>query len=125
MNISPNKQNNKQVKSNIPLTKTEIHSETLPHPDILKGYQQIPPDFPECIIAMAEKEQANAHKIERKSSNIILIQSFIGVITGFIALLFLCYLIYYSITIGQTSVAIAIVTAMAGVIGLFIYQGKK
>ena len=36
----------------------------LPAPDILLGYDEVLPGAAECIMRMAEKEQANTHEVE-------------------------------------------------------------
>lgn len=46
-------------------SKTEISSGPLPHPDLVKGYNEIIPDGAERIMRMAEKEQDNRF-IERQ-----------------------------------------------------------
>lgn len=46
-------------------TKTEISSGPLPHPDLVKGYDDIIPNGAERIMQMAEKEQENRFQ-ERK-----------------------------------------------------------
>ncbi len=103
----------------------DIHSGPLPHPEILKGYQQIDPSFPERIMAMAEREQEHAHSLEeQRNKNAILITT-IGVATGFIVFIMLCVALYFSIINALSSVAISIVGAMAGIIGLFVYVGRK
>ena len=44
----------------------ESFSGPLPHPEILKGYQQLIPDAPERILRMAEKEQSHRQSAENE-----------------------------------------------------------
>lgn len=112
-----------QEKS-LSVTKTEVYQGALPPPDMMQGYQQLDKSFPDRIITMAEKEQNHSHKVESKRNTTILIQSSIGLLAGLITMGTLCYLIYFAIASGQTSVAITIVGSMAAIIGVFIYKSK-
>ncbi len=46
---------------------TELYSGPLPHPSILKQYNEINPDFAERIISMAEKDQVHIIELNKKS----------------------------------------------------------
>ncbi len=109
----------------VALFQRDVHSGPLPHPETLKGYQDIDPSFPERIMAMAEREQEHAHKLDTERNKNAMLISTIGVTTGFVVFIMLCVALYFSIINALSSVAIAIVGAMAGIIGLFVYVGRK
>ncbi len=121
----PKPKKTNKIREQISVQKTEIYSGILPRPETMAGYQQIDPSFPERIISMAEKEQQHSHKIEKQRNVAILVQTTIGLLAGLIALGTLVFLTYLAITSKQTTVAVAIIGAMAAVISVFIYKGKS
>ena len=46
---------------------TELYSGPLPHPSILKQYNEINPDFAERIMSMAEKDQEHIIELNKKT----------------------------------------------------------
>lgn len=91
----------------------------------MEGYKELDPSFPDRILKMAEKEQCHAHKMDKRVHFSVLSQTAIGLLAGLSAMTFLCYLVYFSIIHDHSGVAIAIVSAMAAIIGIFVYSHKK
>lgn len=51
----------------IALHKSESYSGPLPHPDILKMYNELDPDFTKIIFTHFKEEQEHRHKIDNKA----------------------------------------------------------
>ena len=66
------------------VSRSEIFAGPLPHPDILKGYQEISPDLPGEILNMAKKEQDFRHSYLKKEAETESRDSLLGIIAAFI-----------------------------------------
>ena len=64
--------------------KTEFFSGPLPHPDILKKFNEIVPGSAERIIKMTEEQSSHRRELERKVINSDISRSKWGQILGFI-----------------------------------------
>ena len=51
--MKPTNNKNKNLQT-INVTQQQLYSGPLPHPDILKGFKEINPDYPDRILKMAE-----------------------------------------------------------------------
>ncbi len=104
-------------------TKLSSFSGPIPHPEILKGYKDVDPSFPERIISMAEREQksriALAEKREEESQRIARRGQIFG---GILAMLIIisCVLL---VLFGAHTVAIAIgTTTIIAISAIFVLQ---
>ena len=48
------------------ITASQYYSGPLPHPDIMKGYDELVPGAAERILSMTEKEQSHRHELETR-----------------------------------------------------------
>lgn len=127
---SPSRRSNTNVKAagNKNHAMIEITQDSfdgiLPHPDILNEYKAIHPDFPERLLAMAEKEGEHRRLCDSKLirnafwtdllNNIFALFS-VGIVV------FLCYLLIESNNAEEAaSVAQVVIVSLAGV---FIFRG--
>jgi uncharacterized membrane protein len=97
----------------------------LPHPEALERYNQIVPSAAERIIKMAETQHDHRIKIEKNVVDSNIAAQRLGTILGFIvamtAILGGIFLVY----VGKEATGIAsIVTALVGLVGVFVY-GKN
>ena len=97
----------------------------LPSPEILHGFENVLPGAAERVFKMVENEQAERHKNQRKIITISAISVFVGVLFSFSAVLFVGYLIYYSVKTEAYNVAIALSAIMASVAGVFLYRFSR
>lgn len=125
----PNKQSSDKSKKHnnhsLSVTKTEVYQGAIPPPDMMEGYGRLDSTFPDRILKMAENEQKHSHVMDNKTHWAVLVQTSAGVLSGVFTMVSLCYLIYFSISNNQSNVAIAIVGAMAAIIGVFVYRQKN
>lgn len=52
--MNPQNSNSQQTQTSIQLQKVQFYQGDIPHPEILKGLQEISPDFPERVFKIAE-----------------------------------------------------------------------
>ena len=109
----------------IAVRKTEIYKGAIPPPDMMEGYKALDPSFPDRILSMAEKEQAHVHEMDKTTQRFAILQISVGLLAGLLTMGCLCWLIYFAITSNLPEVAIAIVTAMAAIIGVFVFRNRN
>ena len=100
------------------------HSGPLPHPDVLKGYAEIDPSFPERIMKMAEENNKASIEHEELLIKESSINQKLGIITNFIICILglgvAAVLGIYGINIG------AAVTALGSLCpGIFAFIGMR
>ncbi|UZO81173.1 DUF2335 domain-containing protein [Aquimarina sp. ERC-38] len=125
MKPNKNKNPNENNQSGLSVTKTQLYKGAIPPPDMMAGYKKLDSTFPDRILKMAEKEQKHSHNMDSKTHFAIMLQTTVGLLSGVLTMASLCYLIYYSVSNDQSSVAISIVSAMAAIIGVFVYRFKR
>lgn len=97
----------------------------LPHPDVLKGYAEVDPSFPDRVIALTENQSQHRQNIENKVVDANIKSqtrgSFFAFILGLVIIIGAFALLYTGKSVeGMTSLVIAVGTLAAS----FIY-GKK
>jgi len=97
----------------------------LPSPEILQGFENILPGAAERLFKMVENEQKERHKNQKTIIRLSAIYVYIGVLFSFSAVIFVGYLIYYSITKDAFNVAIALSAIMASVAGVFLFRFSR
>ena len=101
----------------------------LPDPEALARYNQIIPDAAERIIKMAENEATSRRGNERMSVIHSIVITYLGMIFGFISVLIISALVWYSIykSYEKTAAAIAVgcIAAVAGVFVFFKRNAKR
>jgi uncharacterized membrane protein len=104
----------------------EMYSGPLPHPDLLKRYQDIVPDAPERILKMAEKQTEHRIAIEKKVIDGNIWNERLGVIAGFFVCIYALYLGTKILLSGHEGLGFAaIITPLASLVGVFIYTKYK
>lgn len=104
----------------------EMYSGPLPHPDLLRRYQEIVPDAPERILKMAEKQNEHRIEIEKKVIGGNIFNERLGLIAGFLVCVYALYLGTKILLAGhEVSGFAAIVTALGTLVGALIYAKKQ
>lgn len=114
-------------------SRTELFSGPIPHPDILKGYNELVPDAAERILKAFEKQSEHRECIEKETNkaNINLawantVERYVGLIFGFIIACIILYLIYILAINGNDTVAGILASAtIAAVVGLFLKKNNE
>lgn len=102
-----------------------MFSGPLPHPDVLKGYQQIDSSFPDRIFKLTERDQEHRielekyaiqenYKANKRGTNSAFIIAIVSIIVGAI-------LIYND---KNTAGLVAILTPLVGLIAVFVKSEK-
>jgi uncharacterized membrane protein len=104
---------------------TEVFSGPLPHPDILKKFNEIVPGSAERIIKMAEEQSTHRRELEKKVINSDISQSKRGQILGFIisitGLLVSAFVAVYGSAIAGGIIGIG---TLASLVSVFMYGSK-
>ena len=85
----------------------------LPHPDLLKQYGEINPDFPNIIVGMARDQQAHDFAIDNKQTDAQIKQVSAGQRLAFLTILLYSSFLFFCLYTGQYLSA-AIVGAVGG-----------
>ena len=120
-----NRKNQPKSNQRLSVTKTEVYQGAIPPPDMMEGYKILDSSFPDRILKMAEKEQSHAHQMSSKAHFSVMFQISIGLIAGVLTMASLCWLVFYAVSNSQPTVAIATVSGMAAIIGVFVLRYKK
>jgi uncharacterized membrane protein len=98
----------------------------LPPPEMMERYNLLDSSFANRIITMAEKEQEQQHKIQRKTTNSFIASMVLGMFFAFASVIIVSYLVYSCIDRGYSTAASTIaVGVIASVAGIFIYKDRK
>jgi uncharacterized membrane protein len=104
----------------------EQFSGPLPHPTILKQYDEVLPGGAERIVAMAERQSAHRQQLEKMVVESNCRNERSGTILGFVICMTTIGGGFYLILRGMDSGGIAaIVSSLAGLIFAFVYGKKK
>jgi uncharacterized membrane protein len=119
----PANQNN---RINNLLLQKQSFSGPLPHPDILRQYDEIIEGGAERIIKMAESQSAHRQELERwavKSGSVL---SFVGVAAALIISLGVLYVSYKLIAGGHTVIGTVLSSVnLVGLVSVFIYGTRS
>ncbi len=104
---------------------SEISHGPLPHPEILRAYGSINPDFPERILVMAENQAAHRQSLEKWTVKFDILSSYIGLFFAFIIVMTTLGGGIYLILSGHNVYGLgSIITALIGATSVFII-GRK
>lgn len=104
----------------------EMYSGPLPHPELLKRYQEIVPDAPERILKMAEKQNEHRIEIEKKVIGGNVWNEHLGLFTGFGVCMYALHLGTKILLAGHEVYGFAaIVTALGTLVGALIYAKQQ
>jgi len=104
----------------------ETYSGPLPHPSILKGYEDVLPGSADRILQMAENEADHRHKMDNKIITSRSRDSFLGVIFGFIISAIGVGGGVYLVATGTAGVGAAITAmSLSSLVGVFIYGTRE
>ena len=123
MNKQPRTENkSKKRKTELHIQQTSFHSGPLPPAEELQQFDSILPGLADRIVTMAEKEQSNAHELQRIAAKGAHRMIFAGWL--FLTLLGLMVLAYFAMLARMAVVAGLIITSL-GVASIFAYKGIK
>lgn len=105
--------------------RSESFSGPLPHPEILKGYDNVLPGAAERVLKMAEKEQDHRFDCDNKLIGGQLAQSKRGQWMGFTIVLILIAVAIMFFVMGDIILAGTILSVTIGSIATIFYLGKK
>lgn len=102
-----------------------IYQGPLPHPDVLKGYAEVDPSFPDRVIGMAENQSLHRQNLENKVIDANIKNERRGSIFAFIICLVISVGALVLLYNGKSLTGMAaLITAVGSIVGLFIY-GKR
>lgn len=97
----------------------------LPHPSILRGYDEVSPGAAERIIVMAEKEQTHRHSWEQRALSAERWYSMVGVLAGWTVAIALAVGAVVAAAYDQPAVGIALAAASATGMVWKLVQGRS
>lgn len=101
------------------------YSGPLPHPAILKGFEEVQPGAAERIIRMAENEATHRHSLERQDCRSFIMNERLGMVCGLVFGLFVAGGGLYCVLKGHPAAGSIIASIpMGGIIIAFI-QGRR
>lgn len=114
-------------------SRTESFSGPLPHPSILKGYNELVPDAAERILKAFEKQNEHREFIEKETNkaNIKLAwantgERYAGLVLGFVIACIILCLIYILAMKGHEAIAGILASAtLVAVVGLFLNKNNE
>lgn len=113
------------LKAVTKVTVSRMHIGPLPDPETLAAYSNLIPDGANRIMVMAEKEQAHAHLMDKKSLAIKKWMGFIGQIFGFCIGMTVVvggiFLIYNGFQGWGTTVSLG---GLTGLVAVFVYGSR-
>lgn len=108
------------------LLRTEVHAEAyqgpLPHPDMLRQFNEVLPGLAERIISQWETQSAHRQNLEQRTIQNDILLSRLGLAAAFIVAILFLAAGFYLVVIGQAIAGTAFVTIdIASLVGAFIY----
>lgn len=98
----------------------------LPHPSILKGYEEVLPGAADRIITMAEEQAGHRHDLEAKVIRFDELKSVVGLVFAFLIVIAAFAVGAYTALNGAPLFGGVISLAgLASVVGPFIYQRQR
>lgn len=109
---------NKDQQSKLVIAQqSEVFQGPVPHPDILRGYEDIVPGAADRILTMAEKEADVRHELQQKALDSDIRDSRLGIIFGFVLVL-VCIVAAVAIAYFIPTNGGAIASAVVGAAGI-------
>lgn len=104
----------------------QMYSGPVPHPDILRGYEQVLPGSADRILKLAEDEATHRRKMEEKALTSSCTDSRTGLWLGFIIVVVALVVSYGMVSSGYPSVGGVVgVGSLAGLAGTFVYGSRQ
>ena len=98
----------------------------IPDPQTLQEYQQIDPNFPERILAMAEAQSAHRQQQEKSHLKGMIRARFVGLGLAFLSVLLICSVGAYAIKLGHAKEGSGLIAAVVvGLASTFIWGRTK
>lgn len=123
------KQAQHQNVKKVTISKQQHFSGPIPDPSSLEAYNNIVPGSADRIIAMAENEARNRHKIENRLSKNVVITTMLGIVFAFLSVIILAGLAFYALLMGYgqsaSTIAVGSIAAVAGVFVFFRSKSSK
>lgn len=119
----PQKQN-QQPKQNVFIQKS--YQGLLPSPEMMHGYSQLDPSFPDRIIKLAEEEAKNRHNNETRVNKGFIRSTYLGIISAFLSVIIVGAIVVYAFYLGFPTQAAAIATGViVSLAAVFMYSRKR
>jgi uncharacterized membrane protein len=97
----------------------------MPHPGMLKGYEEVSPGISDRIVAMAEREQAHRHQWENRALSADRSYSLVGLVAGWTTAIGLAVGATIVGIFGHWSVGVALAAASATGMVWKLVQGRS
>lgn len=108
------------------ITQFEHYQGSIPHPDILKKFDEVVSGAANRLIEMAENEQKHRHQLERKIFTSEIALKIGGLITaGLITLCFLGSGMYLIINDKSTQGLVLLIAPLVPLLATFFYKNSK
>lgn len=112
--------------ASIKVTRKSQFNGPIPPPEIIAEYQAIQNDFPERIMAMAERQQGHRHKMENKALNADILMGVLGWLTPTLIVLLALFFAYVLLSAGKdTEAFVAVIVAIGTLLGAYYNKKKK
>ncbi|MDF7667442.1 DUF2335 domain-containing protein [Orbaceae bacterium ESL0727] len=101
--------------------KSESYSGPLPHPDILKKYNELDPDFSKTIFAHFKEEQEHRHRIDNKAIDGAILSDKRAQYMAFFICIIVLGISFYAVYSGkEVAGIIGLVMSLGGLIAAFL-----
>ena len=113
-----------QIEEQLSLLRESIYaySGPLPHPQLMREYNEIVPGSAERFINNLENEQKTRLSLNKTSTINTIIMGYIGILFAFLSVILISGLVYYSILKGFDKTATALgIGAIASVASVFVF----
>jgi len=112
-----------QQQQQVTIQQAKFHHGPLPSPDALEHYERIQPGFAQRIITLAEDEAKHRRSIDVSVVKMNYRLSWVGIISGLLAISGVLALCYYAFSLGHATQAASIaVGVLVSIGGVFLYR---
>lgn len=118
------KKNNGSEK--IDVLQQEAYQGPIPHPDLFAKFEEVLPGAADRILSMSESEQNHRHQMEQQHLDLVRKMSLKGLYCGFFIAISIIIGGLILLSLGKSLEGFGlIITALAALVGAFIYKGKE
>lgn len=108
------------------LLQQEAYQGPIPHPDLFAKFEDILPGAADRILTMSESEQKHRHLMEQENMKLVKKMSLLGLYFGFTLAISIILGGISLLVLGHSIEGIGLIlTALAALVGSFIYKGKE
>ena len=106
--------------------RAEFFSGPIPPPELLREYNKLIPNGAERILAMAERQEAHRHELEKAIVRAEIQQGRLGLILGFVVVMTMgiggMLLIWHGDNVNGLAI---VLSSLVGLVGSFVYSAKR